>query len=60
MRTANAQESNQLLIIQSQALFVIQYLTYKSKNDNAKCCHDVFLSELKVLGVYNSQSLAYF
>lgn len=58
MRTANVQESNQLLIIQSQALFV--HLTYKSKNDNAKCCHDVFLSELKVLGVYRSQSLAYF
>lgn len=60
MRTANAQESNQLLIIQSQALFVTQYLTYKSKNDNAKCHHDVFRSELKVLGVYSSQSLAYF
>lgn len=31
MRTTNAQESNQLLVIQSQALFVIHYLTYKSK-----------------------------
>lgn len=45
MRTTKAQESKQLLIIQSQALFVIHYLTYKSKDYNAKCCHNAFLNE---------------
>lgn len=60
MRTASAQESNQLLIILSQAIFVIQYLTYKSKNNNAKCYHDAFLNELKVSCVYSSQNLEIF
>lgn len=39
---------------------MIHYLTYKSKNDNSKCCHDAFLNELNVFCVYSSQSLAYF
>lgn len=58
MRTTNAWENNQLLTIQTEALFVVHYVTYKSKNDNAKSCHDAFLNELKVLYVYGSQSLA--
>lgn len=47
-----------VLIIQTGALFVLLYVTLKSKNDNAKSCHDAFLNELKVLCVYGSQSLA--
>lgn len=45
VRTTNAQESIQLLLIQSQALFVIHYMTHKSKN-NGKCHHDAVLNEL--------------